>query len=122
MKLMKLIDKPQYTYEGMVYSDGILDHTVRVIPKLSYSNTFSAKCQFKKCLFRVEIFDKCEYHNLYRAQFKVVEEITAKYNQALEGNLQEELSTIFRQMKREEAELARLAEEREREINSNKEV
>lgn len=52
----------------MLYSDGILDKNLKIIPKESVEDTINAKCQFKKCLFRVEIFDNCSYHMLHRKQ------------------------------------------------------
>ena len=67
-KLQRLIVKPLYSYKGMIYSDGILDKDLKIIPKQSEENTINAKCQFKKCLFRVEIFDNCTFHMLYRKQ------------------------------------------------------
>ena len=42
--LQKLIEPPQYTYKGIVFSDGILDKNVKIIPKQSVENTINAKC------------------------------------------------------------------------------
>lgn len=55
-----------YTYKGIVYSDGILSKNLTVIPVDSEEDTINAKCQFKKCLFSVEIFDNSVYHQMHR--------------------------------------------------------
>ena len=62
VKLQRLIEHPLYTYKGIVYSDGILSKNLKVIPVESIEDTINAKCQFRKCVFRVEIFDNCTYH------------------------------------------------------------
>ena len=43
-KLTRVIADPQYVYKGMVYSDGILDQHLKVIPKNPQADTFNAKC------------------------------------------------------------------------------
>ena len=121
-KLKKLIDKPRYVYKGVVFSDGILDKDVFLVPEQSFSNTQNAKCQFKKCLFRIDIFDKCKYHVLYRQQIAKVEEVRGKRDQIEMTNDFKELEKINSIVKKEETYLAELLEARERESNSNDEV
>ena len=75
IKLQKLIESPAYVYKGMVYSDGILEKSLNVIPKDSLDDTKNAKCQFMKCLFRVEIFDNCTFHMLHRKQVFKLDEL-----------------------------------------------
>ena len=67
-KLTKVIADPEYIYKGMVFSDGILDRTLKVIPLNPVSDTFNATCQFQRCLFRIEVFDKCIFHEQYQKQ------------------------------------------------------
>ena len=62
IKLQQLIEKPLYVYKGMIFSDGILSKNLKVIPVKGLDDTINAKCQFKKCIFSVEIFDNCTYH------------------------------------------------------------
>ena len=45
-KLTKVIADPEYIYKGMVFSDGILDKTLKVIPQNPVTDTFNATCQF----------------------------------------------------------------------------
>ena len=70
----------------MVYSDGILDKNLLVIPKVTERDTTNAKCQFRKCLFRVEIFDNCTYHMQHRAQVIKLEKMKATREDILETN------------------------------------
>ena len=70
----------------MAYSDGILDKNVAVIPRDSEDSTLNAKCQFKKCLFRVEVYDKCASHMLHREQVHKVAEIRHRREVILEQN------------------------------------
>lgn len=86
VKLQKLIEKPEHVYKGMVYSDGILDKSLKIIPKESEDDTLNAKCQFKKCLFRVEIFDNCTYHMLYKKQVAKVQATKEQREIILEQN------------------------------------
>ena len=43
-KLSRVIYEPKYTYKGMVYSDGIIDRNLKIIPKKPLADTFNAKC------------------------------------------------------------------------------
>ena len=60
-KLTKLLEHPEYTYKGMVYADGIKDNQLFILPKNTPHGTKNGKCQFKKCLFRVEMKGECRY-------------------------------------------------------------
>jgi hypothetical protein len=60
-KLGKLRADPKYTYKGMVYADGIKDKQLSIYPKVTDEGTNNAKCQFKKCLFRVEVRAEYKY-------------------------------------------------------------
>lgn len=52
--MSKIIDEPVFTYKGAVSSEGIVDLTVKVIPKILPEDTNNAMAQFTKCLFLVE--------------------------------------------------------------------
>lgn len=69
-----------------MYSDGILDKQLNVIPKDSVEDTINAKCQFMKCLFRVEIFDNCTYHMLHRKQVGKLQKLKEQREGILETN------------------------------------
>jgi len=61
LKLTKLMEQPAYTYKGVVYTDGIKEQSLSIIPKTTSDSTLNAKCQFKKCLFKVEMQAECKW-------------------------------------------------------------
>jgi hypothetical protein len=55
----KILDEPDFVYRGMLYSDGITDSNLKVIPSQT-EGSMSASNMFKQCLFMVEIQQECE--------------------------------------------------------------
>lgn len=43
----------------MVYSDGIIDANIKVIPQVTESNA-NASNMFKQCLFMIEVEQECD--------------------------------------------------------------
>ena len=92
-------------YKGIAYSDGILDKNVKIIPKQSEENTINAKCQFKKCLFRVEIFDNCTYHMLYKKQVDHLAQLKVQKEVIIETNNFQKISDMEHKIEKEEEKL-----------------
>lgn len=57
-KVSRLLGKPDYTYRGMVFSDGIIDSNMKVVP-LQTEESQNATNMFRQCLFMVEIEQEC---------------------------------------------------------------
>jgi len=57
MKLAKQIQEPLYEYNGILFCDGIIDNFAQFLPKTTDTGTHNGSCQFKKCLFRIEVLD-----------------------------------------------------------------
>jgi hypothetical protein len=51
--------EPDYRYKGLLYSDGVTDKGMKMIPQTAY-NSQSASTLFKQCLFRLEVVQDCE--------------------------------------------------------------
>ena len=118
-KLTKVIADPEYIYRGMVFSDGILDRTLKVIPKDPARDTYNATCQFQRCLFRIEVFDKCIFHEQYQKQNIKLQEMRQRRQELQAQNDFEELSKFELDYQQQEAHFENLKQEMQKERNSN---
>ena len=58
-KPQRVLDDPDFKYKGLLYSDGVTDIGVKVLPKRN-EMTNNASSMFKQCLFRIEIKQGCD--------------------------------------------------------------
>jgi hypothetical protein len=65
-RLTKLQADPEYFYKGILYSEGIIDMSIKSIPKKTLEDTHNGTTQFKKCLFLIENLAEVEYSVLAR--------------------------------------------------------
>ena len=72
LKLSQLVQNPDFVYKGCVYSEGIRDYSVKIIPKSTLESSMNALAQFKKCIFLVEPQAQANFAFEYR---KIVDEI-----------------------------------------------
>lgn len=110
-RLAKILEKPDFEYGGVVYSDGVVDKEFRVIPKdikVCSDRNFTEQ---KKSVFRVEVVQDCRFAKQYNelrtemltADFAeeenpeeeaekraIYEEVRLKYQKELKANLSEQ--------------------------------
>jgi hypothetical protein len=58
-KNQRILAEPDFKYKGLLYSDGVTDLGVKVLPKQN-EMTNNASSLFKQCLFRIEIKQGCD--------------------------------------------------------------
>ena len=58
-KTKRNLDEPDYVYKGILYSDGVTDRGIKIIPQKSNA-VQNASNLFKQCLFRVEVMQNCD--------------------------------------------------------------
>ena len=64
-KQVRHLEQPDFIYKGFLYSDGITDQGVKVIPK-NNNLAQNADSKFKQCLFRIEIKQSCDVNKRAR--------------------------------------------------------
>lgn len=109
-KSKRVLDDPDFKYKGLLYSDGVTDIGIKVLPKRN-EMTNNASSLFKQCLFRLEIKQGCDIntkgHEL-RAElgevkiklFKIIEESGGEdnVNQKVLQDLKNEIDTLEKQI------------------------
>jgi hypothetical protein len=58
MRKLRSLAQPDFTYKGVLYTDGVTDQGIKVIPQVNELSQNGANC-FKQCLFRIEIKQDC---------------------------------------------------------------
>mmetsp|Transcript_30173 Transcript_30173/g.46101 ORF Transcript_30173/g.46101 Transcript_30173/m.46101 type:complete len:289 (-) Transcript_30173:1943-2809(-) len=58
-KKLRTLDKPDFRYKGVMFSNGITNQGINVIPQNNHLS-HNASNLYKQCLFRVEIKQDCE--------------------------------------------------------------
>lgn len=59
------LTEPDYKYKGLLFSDGVTDIGVKVMPQ-NNETAHNAANLFKQCLFRIEIKQDCQINNHVR--------------------------------------------------------
>ena len=58
MKKLRNLAQPDFVYKGMLYTDGVTDQGIKIIPQVNELSQNGSNC-FKQCLFRIEIMQDC---------------------------------------------------------------
>jgi hypothetical protein len=58
-KQTRSLEEPDFKYRGLLFSDGVTDQGIKVLPKRN-DKTSNASSLFKQCLFRIEIKQGCD--------------------------------------------------------------
>lgn len=93
--MSRLLGKPDYTYRGMVFSDGIIDSNMKVVP-LQTEESQNATNMFRQCLFMIEIEQECAVNKKATKLLRQKADIEARRSKMIadsggEGNLDHSL-------------------------------
>ena len=58
-KQPRILESPDFKYKGLLYSDGITDKNIKILPATNDTSQ-NASNMFKQCIFKIEIQQDCE--------------------------------------------------------------
>lgn len=65
MRKLRNLAQPDFIYKGVLYTDGVTDQGIKVIPQVNELSQNGTNC-FKQCLFRIEIKQDCSANQKQR--------------------------------------------------------
>lgn len=99
----------------MLYCDGITNELAKVLPKVTQQDTNNSSCQFKKCLFRIEMLDSFSSLIRLREAEREFEKLLKRREELLVGLDNEELDRhdLVVARKRKELDMLKIEANRE---------
>lgn len=105
------LEHPDYTYKGILYSDGVTDQGIKVIPH-SNDSLQSACNLFKMCLFRIEVQQNCMFNMRARKLLQLKEETEQRLKKMV-SEQGSEMASNFEQQAQMKKEIERIVKDLE---------